>query len=100
MKPYTQPTIIGVYALLGLLGFLGGAIMAFLAYKNADIRFVWLAMACTSNGLVCSAVSALLDHTAKAAHWAEQTAILALRSPGNGRRVQGDGKITWERMGE
>lgn len=86
MKPYSQPTIIGVYGLLGLVGFLAGAILIPLGIKNAENPLLWLGIGSITQALLCFAISALLDHTARAAHWAEQTAIISLRSPSNGSR--------------
>jgi hypothetical protein len=87
MNTYKTPSIVAVFQLLALLSAASGAGFILYGMKNAATGLLWPGIGLLSGGIANWAVSAVLDYLAKAAHFAEQSALSLriLASKGTGR---------------
>lgn len=82
MKPYKQPSIVGVLGALGTITFvLGvGAILVTIG-KKMDHSYLIAGAGSLISGLFLAACASALDYLARGAHWAEQIATVANVKP-------------------
>ena len=81
MKPYKTPAIAGIFQILASVAILGGACVVAYALKDRNQDALWLALGMFTQSLLCFGIAAIIDSTAKAAHFAEISALKLAMMP-------------------